>query len=110
MRYSRRFRIFAAFLRTFSEMMTNTIGPAVAARFFIYMFGWPSKLDVFGYHIPTFSFVTAVTLIFALIVIWTGGMISLVVTDAVQAIISYPILSYLQFMFFFIFHGLVKLF
>jgi len=91
MRYSRRFRIFAAFLRTFAEMMTNTIGPAVAARFFIYMFGWPSTLDVLGLQIPTFAFVTALTLLFAMAVIWAGGMISLVVTDAIQSIISYPI-------------------
>ncbi len=91
MRYSRRFRIFAAFLRTFSEMMTNTIGPAVAARFFIYLFGWPNALDLWGMRIPTFAFVTAMTLVFAMIVIWSGGMISLVVTDSIQGIMSYPI-------------------
>lgn len=91
MRYSRRFRIFAAFIRTFSEMMTNTIGPAVAARFFIYMFDWPSTLGILGLEVPTFAFVTGLTLVFAITVIWAGGLISLVVTDAIQAIISYPI-------------------
>ena len=90
-RYSRSFRIFASFLRTFSEMLTNTIGPAVAARFFIYLFGWPNTLDIFGWKVPTFALVICLTLVFALIVIWAGGMISLVVTDALQAILSYPI-------------------
>ena len=90
-RYSRSFRIFASFLRTFSEMMTNTIGPAIAARFFIYLFGWPNSINMFGYKVPTFALVICLTLIFALIVIWSGGMISLVVTDALQAILCYPI-------------------
>ena len=90
-RYSRSFRIFASFLRTFSEMLANTIMPAIAARFFIYLFGWPSTIELFGWKVPTFSLVIVLTLFFALIVIWAGGMISLVVTDALQAIMSYPI-------------------
>ena len=96
-RYSRSFRIFASFLRTFSEMLTNTIGPAIAARFFIYLFGWPNTLEIFGFKIPTFSLVIILTLVFALTVIWTGGMISLVVTDALQAILSYPVFVILTF-------------
>ena len=90
-RYSKSFRIFASFLRTFSEMLTNTIMPAISARFFIYLFGWPNTVEILGMKIPTFSLVIVLTLFFALLVIWTGGMISLVVTDALQAIISYPI-------------------
>ena len=91
MRYSHSFRIFASFLRTFSEMLTNTIGPAIAARFFIYLFGWPNTVNIFGMKIPTFTLVMGLTLVFAMIVIWTGGQIALVVTDGLQAILSYPI-------------------
>ena len=36
MRYSRKLRIFAAALRSLSEMLANMIMPAIAARFFIY--------------------------------------------------------------------------
>ncbi|OQA87559.1 MAG: hypothetical protein BWY31_00727 [Lentisphaerae bacterium ADurb.Bin242] len=90
-RYNRSFRIFAAFLRTFAEILANAIGPAVAARFFIYMFGWPGTLKFGGMEIPTFGLVIALALCFALVIIWSGGMISLVVTDAFQSILCYPI-------------------
>ena len=36
MRYSRKFRVFAAGLRSLSEMLANMIMPALAARFFMY--------------------------------------------------------------------------
>ena len=91
LRYSRSFRIFASILRTTSEMLANAIGPAVAARFFIYLFGWPNTLDICGWKIPTFTLVILLVLVFALIVIWCGGQIALVITDAVQGIICYPI-------------------
>ena len=48
MRYSRSFRLFCAFLRTSVEMLTNTIVPAISARFFIYLLGIPHYVDIFG--------------------------------------------------------------
>ena len=36
-RYSRKFRVFAATLRSLTEMMTNMIMPALAARFYMYL-------------------------------------------------------------------------
>ena len=41
-RYSRSFRIVAAIIRTIAEMVTNSIGPAVAVRFFHLFCGSPS--------------------------------------------------------------------
>src|SRR5690606_8329631 len=48
MRYSRSFRIIASSLRTASEMLTNSIGPAIAANFFIYFLGLPHSVMVGG--------------------------------------------------------------
>ena len=91
MRYNRPFRVIAAAIRTVSEAMANTIGPAVAARFFIYLLGIPLSFTVFGVEFQTFHVAILLLLILALLLIWPGGRISLLVTDALQGLISYPI-------------------
>ena len=91
MRYNRPLRIIAAFVRTVAEMMTNAIGPAVAARFFIYFIGLPLTVNIFGLPISTFALVMVIVLSMALLVMWSGGRISLLLTDAIQGLMSYPI-------------------
>lgn len=91
MRYNRPLRIVASTLRTISEMLANTIGPAVAARFFIYMLGLPMSFYLWGVELQTFPAVMFVLLFLALLLIWPGGRISLLVTDALQGLMSYPI-------------------
>ena len=91
MRYDRTFRIFCATLRNFSEMITNAIGPAIAANFFIYFLGLPHKINVFGVNLPCFAIIVTLSLFFATVAIWPAGRISLLVTDTVQALLSYPI-------------------
>lgn len=91
MRYNRKLRIFAAVLRTISEMLTNAIGPAIAARFFIYYLGFQDKLTFCGITIPTFSIVLGIALTLALVVLLPGGRISLVITDCIQGLCCYPI-------------------
>lgn len=90
-RYNRAFRIFASTLRTISEMLTNAIGPAVAANFFIYFLDLPHKVMILGINLPTFTLVVGIVLILAMIVIWPAGRISLLVTDCLQGLMSYPI-------------------
>lgn len=97
MRYNRSFRIFAAGLRTFSETICNMIVPAVSARFFICLIGLPYHVDVFGVKISTFALIIISVLILALFIIWCGGTVALVITDAFQAILSYPIFAVLVF-------------
>jgi SSS family solute:Na+ symporter len=91
MRYSRSFRIFAATLRTSAEMLTNAIGPAVAANFFIYFMGFPHRVSVLGLSVPTFAIIVASILVMALIVMLPAGRIALLITDSVQGLLSYPI-------------------
>jgi Na+/proline symporter len=91
MRYNRPFRIIAASLRTLSEMLTNAIGPAVAANFFIYFIGLPHKITVFGVAMPTFALLVALVLTMCMIVIWPGGRVSLLLTDCIQGLMCYPI-------------------
>ncbi len=91
MRYSRRFRIVGASLRTVSEMLTNAIGPAIAANFFIYYLGLPHEVMVFGVPLPCYGIVVTLVLCMALMVIWPGGRVSLLMTDCFQGLISYPV-------------------
>ena len=91
MRYSRGVRRLAAILRGSADMLANCIGPAVAVRFFIYLLGIPHRFELFGCTVPTFPFLLAVCIALALLMILTGGRISLLVTDAVQGLVSYPI-------------------
>ena len=103
MRYSKRLRIFCAALRNIAEMITNAIGPAIAANFFIYFLGLPHKVHVFGVNLPCFAIIVAICLTLATIAIWPAGRISLLITDTAQALMSYPIFvivaSYIFFNF-----------
>lgn len=91
MRYSRSFRVIAATIRTIAEMITNAIGPAVAANFFIYFLGLPHRFMICGINLPTFVLLTGFLLIVATMVLWPGGRISLLITDCFQSLLSYPV-------------------
>ena len=92
MRYDRTFRIFAAGLRSISEMLANMIMPAVGARFFIYFIGLPYHVDVFGLKIPTFMLLTLLILTVAVSLICMGGTLAVVITDTIQGMFCYPLL------------------
>lgn len=91
MRYNKPLRIVAASIRTLSEMVTNAIGPAVAANFFIYFLGLPHSIMIFGINLPTFALVVGLSLCLCMVVIWPGGRISLLISDAFQGLMCYPI-------------------
>ncbi len=93
MRYgSRKMRVFAASLRSTSEIIANAIMPAVAGRFFIYFFNWPRTLNIWGLEVSTFAIVMLVCLFLAIYIICIGGTLACVVTDALQGMFMYPIL------------------
>ena len=92
MRYSRKLRIFAAVLRCTSEMLTNMIMPALAARFFIYFWNLPQHFTVCGISFSTFNVLMVAVLTLAIFIIWCGGSIAINVTDTIQGFFCYPML------------------
>ena len=91
MRYCKSLRYVAAFIRNIAEMVTNALGPAIAAAFFIYFLGLPQHFTVFGVTVSTSTVVIALCLFFAMVCVWPGGRVSLLVTDTAQGMLSYPI-------------------
>lgn len=106
MRYSRRFRIAAGCLQSFSGVMNYAIFPAVGARFLIYFCDLPLQVNLFGLLFPTFGVVMMFFLGLAVFLVCMGGQITIMVTDCIQGILSYPfyaiVVGYvlLQFPFF----------
>ena len=93
MRYNRSFRIFAAALRSLSEMLANMIMPAVAARFFIYFLDLPQTLYIAGIAIPTFMIIIVISLVIAIGLIYMGGSLAIIVTDSIQGMLFFPLIA-----------------
>lgn len=93
MRYNRPFRIFASLLRCLSEMLSNMIMPAIAARFFIYFLDLPETFHLFGLVLPTFMVVMLFCLSLAVGIICIGGTLALIITDVIQGMLSLPIIT-----------------
>ena len=92
MRYSRSFRLFCAVLRTSVEILSNTILPAISARFFIYLLGIPHYINIFGFKVQSLALVIAVVLILAAAILLAGGSLALLITDTIQGLMTYPII------------------
>ncbi len=92
MRYSRKFRMFAAALRSISEILANMIMPAVAARFFIYVLDLPQHFTFLGIEFNTFGTLILVCLIMALSIICFSGDLGITITDTLQGLLMYPLL------------------
>lgn len=85
MRYSRRFRVFAGIVAWVSGILNFGIFPGVVARFIIYFCGFPPEFEVFGFNVPTIAPVMFVMLGVTLCLILSGGMVTVMITDFLQA-------------------------
>ncbi len=93
MRYNRKLRIFGASLRSLSEVLANMIMPAVAARFFIYFLDLPQYVSIFGIKMHTFMVLVVFCTAVAVGLICMGGTLALIITDAVQGMLFYPLIA-----------------
>ncbi len=88
MRYSRRFRVFAGLVAFLSGIINYGIFPGVAARFFIALCGFPDQFVIAGFLCDTFLAFMLVLMSVALVFVFLGGQIAVMVTDFLQGVFS----------------------
>lgn len=91
MRYNRVIRIVGSGLRSSADMLGNAVAPTIAANFFIYFLGLPHHVTILGVTFPSFSLIVGMVLFMAVLIIWLGGRVSLLITDFMQGIMTLPI-------------------
>ena len=97
MRYNRKFRILAAFLQSISGIMNYAIFPAVSARAIMYFAEIPPYFYLGDWKFSSFAILMVMFLGIALWLALLGGQITIMVTDCIQGILSYPFYAVLVF-------------
>ncbi len=87
-RYSKRFRLFTGFLGFVAGIANFGIIPVIGARFMTYFLGLPQTLQVFGWTIPTYIPLMALLLSLSLALTLSGGLITLMITNCLEGMIS----------------------
>jgi SSS family solute:Na+ symporter len=87
-RYSKRFRLFTGFLAFFAGLLNFGIIPAVGARAMVYLFGLPPEVHLLGAAIQTYIPLMALFLLVNLIITTTGGIITIMMTNCIEGILS----------------------
>jgi len=88
MRYSKRFRLFTGFLGFFAGILNFGIIPAVGARCLTYFWGLPEHVSVFGSPVRTYVLLMACFLSLALFVSLSGGLVSIMIVNCLEGIVS----------------------
>jgi SSS family solute:Na+ symporter len=88
LRYSRGFRLFTGLLAVIAGVLNFGIIPAVGARFFVAFLNLPPVLHLGGLALPTYVPLMGAFLCVSLFVTLSGGLITNMVTDCVEGIMS----------------------
>jgi SSS family solute:Na+ symporter len=102
-RYSKRFRLFAGYLGFFAGLLNFGIIPAVGARFMVYLLGLPGSLPFLGLELPTYVLLMGLFLSVNLVLTLSGGLITIMMTNCVEGIVS-------QLLYIVIIFGLLSMF
>lgn len=88
LRYSKQFRVFTGLLGFLAGLINFGIIPAVGARCMVFFFGWPHVLTIGSVTFPTYIPLMAAFLAIALFLALSGGLITLMITDCLEGIMS----------------------
>lgn len=102
-RYSKAFRVFTGFLGFGAGILNFGIIPVIGARFLTYILDLPPTVNIFGMEIQTAILLMGVLLSITLFMTLSGGLISLMMADCLEGIIS-------QILYLVIIFGLIYLF
>ena len=87
-RYSKGFRVFAGLCAFVSGIINYGIFPGVAARFFIALCGFPEQFVFLGIVCDTFLVLMLLLMSIALVFVFLGGQVAIIVTDFMQGVFS----------------------
>ncbi len=88
LRYSKAFRLFTGILGFFAGILNFGIIPAVGARCLAYFWGLPENLTLFSHSVPTYVLLMSLFLSVALFVGLSGGLITVIVINCLEGIVS----------------------
>ena len=87
-RYNKSVRLFTGVLGFIAGILNFGIIPAVGARFLVYFLELPTSVSVFSHTVPTYVILMGVFLSITLFVALTGGLVTIILTNCLEGIIS----------------------
>jgi SSS family solute:Na+ symporter len=87
-RYNKSFRLFTGLLGYFAGMLNFGIIPAIGARTMVYFFGLPENVHVLSFTLPTYVPLMALFLSITSFVALSGGVITVILINTIEGIMS----------------------